>query len=64
MVILFFTVAPIPTCVPSSIQTADVRETVAKFINCEAKEVVFTSGTTQSLNMIALNYGLKNLKKA
>lgn len=50
-------------CYNMDVVVDQVRETVAKFINCEAKEVVFTSGTTQSLNMIALNYGLKNLKK-
>ena len=32
---------------------------MAKFINAEANEIVFTSGTTMSLNMIA--HGLKDI---
>lgn len=39
------------------------RETVANFINCQNKEVVFTYGTTHALNQIAYGYGLNNLKK-
>ncbi len=31
----------------------NTRKTVAKFINCQANEVVFTSGTTQTLNLVA-----------
>ena len=37
----------------------NVRQKVAKFINAEANEIVFTSGTTMSLNMIA--HGLKDI---
>ena len=40
-----------------------VRTKVAKFINSESKEVVFTSGDTESLNLIAYGYALDNLKK-
>ena len=39
------------------------RETVARFIGSEAREVVFTSGDTMSLNLIALSYGFQFLKK-
>ena len=39
------------------------RETVAKFVNCDFKEVVFTSGDTQSLNLVAYAYGLQFLKE-
>lgn len=39
------------------------REQVAKFINASPKEVVFTSGTSMSINLIAAGYGLKFLKK-
>ncbi len=39
------------------------RETVAKFVNSEVNEVVFTSGDTEALNLIAYGYALKNLKK-
>lgn len=40
-----------------------VREKVAHFINCKSNEVVFTSGTSMSLNMIAHGYGVQNLKE-
>lgn len=39
------------------------RKSVAKFINCQENEVVFTSGTTQSLNLVAFGYALNNLKE-
>ncbi len=40
------------------------RKTVSEFVGAvRPKELVFTSGTTQSLNMIAFGWGLKNLKK-
>ncbi len=38
------------------------RAVVAEFIGCDKDEVVFTSGTTDSLNMIAYAWGIKNLK--
>src|SRR5574344_804415 len=41
----------------------ETRKTVGKFINCEPNEVVFTSGTTASINLIAFGYGVKFLKK-
>ena len=40
-----------------------VRRKVAKFLNSNENEVVFTSGDTDSLNLIAYSYGLDNLKK-
>lgn len=41
-----------------------VRELCSKFINANRKEeIVFTSGSTMSSNMIALSYGLNNLIK-
>ena len=39
------------------------RLTVAKFINADAKEIVFTSGATASLNLVAFGYGRKFLKQ-
>ena len=39
------------------------RETVAKFVNSDVNEVVFTNGDTMSLNMVAYGYGLANLKE-
>ncbi len=41
----------------------ETRETVARFIGSDAREVVFTSGDTMSLNLIALSYGFQFLKK-
>ena len=41
----------------------EARETVARFINAERREVVFTSGTSMSLNMVAYGYGAKYIKK-
>lgn len=39
------------------------REVIAKFINADAKEIVFTSGSTDSLNMIAFGFGRVVLNK-
>lgn len=41
----------------------ECREVVAKFVNSNTNEVVFTSGDTMSLNLIARSYGLKFLHK-
>ncbi|MBR0439601.1 MAG: cysteine desulfurase [Bacilli bacterium] len=41
----------------------ECRELVAKFVNSNQNEVVFTSGDTMSLNLIARSYGLKFLHK-
>ena len=40
----------------------ECRAVVAKFVNSDVNEVVFTNGGTMSLNMIAYGYGLKHLK--
>ena len=34
------------------------RETVARFLNCEATEVVFTKGGTEAFNLVAASFGL------
>ena len=40
------------------------REIVKKFINCnDSREVIFTSGTTHSINMVVFGYMKKHLKK-
>lgn len=40
-----------------------VREKVAKFINSPTeKEVIFTSGTTDAINLVAYSYGLNEFK--
>lgn len=41
----------------------EARKTIAGFIHCESNEVIFTDGTTNSLNLVAYSFGLKNLKK-
>ena len=41
----------------------ETREVVAKFINADKKECVFTTGTTMSINIVAYGYALKHLKK-
>lgn len=40
----------------------ETRELIGKFINCESKEVVFTSGASASLNLVARGYGMTHLK--
>ena len=41
----------------------EVRDKVAKFINAKKEEIVFTSGTSMSINLIAFGYGIKYLKE-
>ena len=41
----------------------ETRKAVARFVDCDPKEVVFTAGATGALNLVAFGYGLKNLKK-
>ena len=41
----------------------ETRKVVAKLVNSEPNEVVFTSGDTMSLNLIAMSYGFQFLKK-
>jgi cysteine desulfurase/selenocysteine lyase len=41
---------------------AETRKKVASFLNADPADVVFTSGATDSLNMVALTWGLANLK--
>jgi cysteine desulfurase / selenocysteine lyase len=37
------------------------RETLAEFIGCEPDQLAFTHGATDSLNLVATNWGLHNL---
>ena len=39
------------------------RDLVAKLINCDRKEVVYTYGSTDSLNLVAFGYGALHLQK-
>ncbi|MCK5732226.1 MAG: aminotransferase class V-fold PLP-dependent enzyme, partial [Tenericutes bacterium] len=41
----------------------ETREVVAKFINAREDEVIYTRGTTSSLNIVAFSYGLDNLSE-
>ncbi len=41
----------------------ETRQDVGKLLNCDPTEVVFTAGTTASLNLVAFGYGAKYLKK-
>ena len=40
-----------------------VRDIVAKFVHCDPLEVIYTSGTTMSINMVVFGYMKKHLKK-
>lgn len=41
----------------------NTRDLVAKLINCDRKEVVYTYGSTDSLNLVAFGYGLTHLQE-
>ena len=42
----------------------DARKTVAKFLNAKSdKQVIFTRGTTESINLVAASWGRANLQK-
>ena len=47
----------------TDVKIEEARKAVARFINSEKDEVVFTSGTTAGLNLVAFGYGLKFLKQ-
>ena len=40
----------------------EVREKIAKFFNAKKIEIVFTSGCSMSMNLVAFGYGFKYLK--
>lgn len=45
------------------VKVDEVREKVANFIGAKKEEIVFTSGASMSLNLIAYGYGFKFLKE-
>ena len=49
-------------CNNVDVEVQKTRETVARFINSEVNEVVFTTGDTEALNLVAYGYGLEFLK--
>ncbi len=49
-------------CYNMDVEVAKSREVIAKFINSDVNEVVFTGGDTESLNLIAYGYALEFLK--
>ena len=50
------------TCFKADTKIAETRKLVAEFVNCDENEVVFTAGTTMSINLIAYGYAMKFLK--
>ena len=49
--------------VKADLMIEEARKEVASLVNSEVNEVVFTSGATGALNLVAYGYGLKYLKK-
>lgn len=41
----------------------ETRKHLASFLNAETREIVFTSGTSMSMNLVAFGYGMKYLTK-
>lgn len=50
-------------CYNIDVEVSKTRKEIAKFINSEVNEVVFTSGDTEAINLVAYGYVLDNLKK-
>lgn len=50
-------------CYNIDVEVYKARKEIAKFINSEVNEVVFTSGDTEAINLVAYGYALDNLKK-
>ncbi len=50
-------------CYNMDVEVENARRIIANFINANENEIVFTSGTSMSINLIAYGYGLKYLTK-
>lgn len=48
-------------CYNVDLEIQKTREVIASFVNCDMNEVIFTTGTTMSINLIAYGYGKKFL---
>ena len=48
-------------CYDMDVEVDKTRQIIANFINAKKDEVVFTSGTTMSINLVAYGYALKYL---
>lgn len=49
-------------CYNMDLEVAKARKIIAEFVHAEENEVVFTSGDTEALNLVAYGYALKHLK--
>lgn len=49
-------------CFQMDEKIAEVRGKIAAFLSADPTEIVFTSGTTNSINLVAFGYGAKYLK--
>ena len=49
-------------CYNMDVEVDNARKAIARFVNCDKNEVVFTTGTTGSINLVAFGYGMKFLK--
>lgn len=49
-------------CYKADVEVSNARKKIASFINANEDEVVFTSGTTMSINLISYGYARKYLK--
>jgi cysteine desulfurase/selenocysteine lyase len=50
-------------CYNADMRILETRKDIAALLDCDPTEVVFTSGTTASINLVAFGYGVKYLKK-
>ena len=50
-------------CFRVDTEIKNARQAIADFVNSDVNEVVFTSGDTEALNLIAYGYALNELKK-
>lgn len=50
-------------CFQNDKKIVEARHTVAEFIHANDDEIVFTNGTTMSINLVAYGYAIKHLNK-